>query len=238
MNGLSESTTNYISSTDDIPSSTAKMSSSSSNLTKVDMDKSKKITKSHPNISSFRLTSDAEDVFINRISSLVVNYLSSHQSTMKEAIVSHANDNHETSSNISNKAISSSPSTTKITSNTSDISDRQSSLEVTNEFDKLLQRIKTVVDGRLTRKTVTNQTNPPQDLSQVRMGTTRHNRSQKLFATRRLSHQETNIDESDEKPTTSFNNKRQLLLSSKSQSFDGTNLSKLEKSITLASINP
>jgi hypothetical protein len=204
-------------------------STSSLNITEVNRDKAKEITASRLNSSSSRVPSKEEDVLINRISSLLTSYLLSHQPTTRGVLTPHPIEDHETNSNLNDKTISLSDNGINITSNTSDVLDQLSSLGGTDEVNQLLQRIKTVVDNRLSRKTDTNQMRPlqnmNQDLSYIRMRTKSHTRSQKAVGSRPLSYPETSINESDVKHTTSFNNQHKLLLSSKSQSFDEINLS-------------
>jgi hypothetical protein len=204
-------------------------STSSLNITEVNRDKAKEITASRLNSSSSRVPSKEEDVLINRISSLLTSYLLSHQPTTRGVLTPHPIEDHETNSNLNDKTISLSDNGINITSNTSDVLDQLSSLGGTDEVNQLLQRIKTVVDNRLSRKIDTNQMRPlqnmNQDLSYIRMRTKSHTRSQKAVGSRPLSYPETSINESDVKHTTSFNNQHKLLLSSKSQSFDEINLS-------------
>jgi hypothetical protein len=204
-------------------------STSSLNITEVNRDKAKEITASRLNSSSSRVPSKEEDVLINRISSLLTSYLLSHQPTTRGVLTPHPIEDHETNSNLNDKTISLSDNGINITSNTSDVLDQLSSLGGTDEVNQLLQRIKTVVDNRLSRKIDTNQMRPlqnmNQDLSYIRMRTKSHTRSQKAVGSRPLSYPETSLNESDVKHTTSFNNQHKLLLSSKSQSFDEINLS-------------
>jgi hypothetical protein len=96
-------------------------------------DKSKNVAAIHLHTSSSQLITDQEDALINRISSLLTSYVSSRQS-------SHTHDNHETLEN----------------NTVSNISNHLSSVIDTNEFDKLLQSIKTIVDNKLSVKSHNN----------------------------------------------------------------------------------
>jgi hypothetical protein len=187
-------------------------------------------------LSSSPTTTNEEDALINRISSLLASHLLSRQSTTTTSIPSHIAHEHETNSNLSDSAISLSTSGTTGAISTSVTSNQLSSSIVTNDFDKLLQRIKTAVDNRLSIETDNNNNNtnnrmrPPknihQDLSYSPIRSTTTNRRHQLLALHAVSCQETRTDDYDIEHSTSSNRKNKLDPSSKSQSFDATNLSK------------
>ena len=140
----------------------------------------------------------------------------------------------ETNSNLSDSAISLSTSATQGASNSTVPSNQSSSLIDTNDFDKLLERIKTSVDNRLSIEG-TNHNNiyrmrPPRnlhhELSSNSIRSAASNRRQQLLALHAVSCQEAHTDDYDVEQSTSSNRKHPLDLTSKSQSFDATNLSK------------
>jgi hypothetical protein len=187
-------------------------------------------------LSSSPTNINEEDALINRISSLLASHLLSRQSTtIINSITSHTTHEHETNSNLSDSAISLSNSGTPGAISTPVISNQLSSSIITNDFDKLLQRIKTAVDNRLSIETDNNNTNnnrmrPPkninQNLSYSPIRSTTINRRQQLLALHAVSCQEANTDDYDIEHLRSSNRKHKLDLSSKSQSFDASNLSK------------
>ncbi len=197
-------------SSSDLPSSTSLFTSPKSNPIDIELDTPTNILVQHPfissNLSSSSPTINDEDALINRISSLLASHLLSRQSA---SITSHIFHEHETNSNLSDSAISLSNSGTTGPINTSVRSNQSSPSTVINDFDKLLQRIKTAVDNRLSIET--NNIN---------------NNNQQLLALHAVSCEETHIDDYDIENSTSSNRKHKLDLSSKSQSFDATNLSK------------
>ena len=192
----------------------------------------------HPFISS-HLTSSSpaineEDALINRVSSLLANHLLTRQTEASStSITSHE---HETNSNLSDSAISLSTSATPAASNSTALSNQSYSSISTNDFDQLLQRIKTAVDNRLSIER-TNHTNsshqmrPPrniahQDLSSNSIRSATINRRQQLLALHAVSCQEAHTDDYDVEHSISSNRKHPLDFTSKSQSFDATHLSK------------
>ncbi len=147
------------------------------------------------------------------------------------ATTSNTSHEHETNSNLSDSAISLSTSGITGVLNSTVISNQSSSSIIANDFDKLLQRIKTAVDNRLSIETDNNnRMRPPknihQDLSYSPIRTATINRRQQLLALHAVSCQEGHTDEYDIEHSTSSNHKHNLDLSSKSQSFDATHLSK------------
>lgn len=196
----------------------------------------------HPFISS-NLTSSSptineEDALINRISSLLANHLLSRQTEVSStSITSHE---HETNSNLSDSAISLSTSATPTTAiNSTVLSNQSYSSTNTNDFNQLLQRIKTAVDNRLSieRTNYNNnhhhhQMRPPKNLAHqqelpsnsIRSATI--NRRQQLLALHAVSCQEAHTDDYDVEHSNSSNRKHPLDFTSKSQSFDATHLSK------------
>jgi hypothetical protein len=224
----------------DLPSST----SPQSNPVENELDTPTNIIIEHPFISATLLSSSSttneEDALINRISSLLASHLLSRQSSTTPSITSNTAHEHETNSNLSDSAISLSTSgTTAIVTSSAVISNQSSPSIVANEFDKLLQRIKTAVDNRLTIETSSNNRmrspkNIHQDLSYNPIRATTINRRQQLLALHAVSCQEAHTDDYDLDHSTSSNSKHKLDPSSKSQSFDSTNLSKhYHKTLTL-----
>ncbi len=222
-------------SSSDLPSSTSLFTLTQSNPVDTELDTPTNIIVQHPflssNLSSSSPTINEEDALINRISSLLANHLLSRQSTTTQSITSNISHEHETNSNLSDSAISLSNSGTTGPINTTVISNQLSPSIVANDFDKLLQRIKTAVDNRLSIETTNNnRMRPPKnihhDLSYSPIRTATIHRRQQLLALHAVSCQEPHSDEYDVEHSTSLNNKHSLDLSSKSQSFDATNLSK------------
>ncbi|CAF4246596.1 unnamed protein product [Rotaria sp. Silwood2] len=172
--------------------------------------------------SSQEATTNQEDALINNISSLLINYFSSQQST---SMSSDTHDNHKI---LNNNKISSTP--IAATSNNSDISNQLSSIIKTNDFDKLLQRIKTVVDNSVSMKIQSNDqnfqpTNNHQNLPCNSTKTTIQRHRQKLFGLRTVSCQETSTNEFNVKHSDSSNNQYELDLLSTLKSLDKANLS-------------
>jgi len=170
--------------------------------------KSKTPTTRQPHIPSSQLNNNQEDAFVNRISALLTNYLLYQQSI---PIPSHTNDNHE---KLEDSTESLSVLTNEIASDNGDISNQFSSVIETNEFDKLLQRIKTIVDNNLSDHQISSHNSMKT--------TTTNNFRQQLVA----SHREISKDELDVKHLKSSINRHKLIQSSKSQSFDDIKLSK------------
>ncbi len=166
----------------------------------------------------------------------------SRQSATTKSTTSDTSHEHETNSNLSDSAISLSIGGTTGAINTTVISNQSSPSIDANDFDKLLQRIKTAVDNRLSIETNNNnRMRPPknihQDLSYSPVRTATINRRQQLLALHAVSCQEAHTDEYDVEHSTSSTNKHKLDLSSKSQSFDATNLSKYyHKSLTFLTL--
>jgi hypothetical protein len=102
-----------------------------------------------------------------------------------------------------------------IASDDTDISNKFSLAIETNEFDKLIQRIKIVVDNKLSNR---------QNLSNNSTKTTANDLRQELLRLRtELNHEES---EDDVEHLKSPINKRKIRPSPKSQSFDETDLGK------------
>ena len=217
----------------DLQSSTSLYPSPKSNSIEIELNTPTNIVTEPPFILAARLSSPSnaneEDALISRISSLLASHLLSRQSTVTTANTAHE---HETNSNLSDSAISLSTSgTTATAASSAVISNQSSSSIVTNEFDKLLQRIKTAVDNRLTLETSSNNRmrspkNIHQDLSYSPIRATTINRRQQLLALHAVSCQEAHTDDYDLEHSISSNSKHKLDQSSKSQSFDAANLSK------------
>jgi len=223
------------SSNSDLPSSTSVFISPQSDPTDIELDTPTNINVQHPFISSTLSssppTTNEEDALINRISSLLTSHLLSRQSTATISITSNSVHEHETNSNLSDSAISLSTTGTPAPINSVVISNQSSPTIVVNEFNKLLQRIKTAVDNRLSIETTSNnRMRSPQnihhDLSFTPTRSATINRRQQLLALHAVSCQETHTDEYDVEHSTSSNNKHKLDRLSKSQSFDAANLSK------------
>ena len=213
-----------------------------SNPIDIELNTPTNISVQHPFISSNLLsssptsTNEEEDALINRISSLLASHILSRQTTTTtNLIASHIGHEHETNSNLSDSAISLSTSGTTGAINTPVTSNQLSSSIIANEFDKLLQRIKTSVDNRLSietdsnNNTNNNRMRPPkninQDFSYSPIRSTA-NRRQQLLALHAVSCQESNTYDYDSENSRTSNRKHKLDLSTKSQSFDATNLSK------------
>lgn len=190
----------------------------------------------HPFISS-NLTSSSpsineEDALISRISSLLASHVLSRQTTASSTSIT--SQDHDTNSNLSDSAISLSTSATPGVNNSTVPSNQSSSLIDATDFDKLLQRIKTSVDNRLSIERTnyhnSHRMRPPKslqhDLSSNSMRSTATNRRQQLLALHAFSCQEAHTDDYDVEQSSSSNRRHPLDLTSKSQSFDATNLSK------------
>ena len=151
-----------------------------------------------------------EEALINRISSLLSNYFMSHPSaTMKGE-----------SAEIINHSISSSPTNhhNEDTSGDSNLSLASSPpMSTTNDFDRLLNRIKTVTNRTLSAK------RSDQNHSHLHKPTLVRRRRQQLYIQRTSSCHETVPDDYDPQRPMLVYPKRRLDLSSKSQSLDETN---------------
>ncbi|CAF4199918.1 unnamed protein product [Rotaria socialis] len=170
-----------------------------------------------------------EDALINNISSLLTTHFLSRQSPSTALTTSSIAHEHETNSNLSDSAISLSTGGTTGAINSSLISNQSSSSIITNEIDKLLQRIKTAVDNRLSIEIISNnRMRQPQStyqtLTSTPLRTTASNRRQQLLALHAVSCQDRHTDEYDVEQSSLSNSKHKLHYSSKSQSFDATTL--------------
>ncbi|CAF2104545.1 unnamed protein product [Rotaria magnacalcarata] len=170
-----------------------------------------------------------EDALINSISSLLTSHFLSRQSPSPALTTSSIAHEHETNSNLSDSAISLSTGGTTGAINSSLISNQSSSSIITNEIDKLLQRIKTAVDNRLSIEiSSNNRMHQPQStyqtLTSTPLRTTASNRRQQLLALHAVSCQDRLTDEYDVEQCSLSNSKHKLDYSSKSQSFDATTL--------------
>ncbi|CAF3339195.1 unnamed protein product [Rotaria socialis] len=186
-----------------------------SSSTPVELDKMKntsQVTDSHK-----------EDILIYRISSLLLNYLSSLQSTSVTADIDHApetlNDNEALLTAITEAEIS----------NNSNRSDPSSTIVNADQFNHLLGRIQTIVSNNLSTKLRNNKsmfekTVNPQNRSSNSIKTAIKNRRRQLFASRTISLQETTINEFDVENSESSDKKHKLELTLKSQSFDEMDL--------------
>ena len=101
----------------------------------------------------------------------------------------------------------------------SDVFDQFSSINEYNEVDKLLQRIKKVVDNKLSVH--------PHSSHNSTKTTATNNLRQQLLISRTESQQEGTSNEYDIEYPKTVNNRRKLLKSSKSQSFDESNISNI-----------
>lgn len=170
-----------------------------------------------------------DDALINNISSLLTNHILSRQSTA--LITSNISNEHETNSNLSDSAISLSTGGTIGAINTSLISNQSSPSIITNELEKLLLRIKTAVDNRLSiENNSNNRMRPPKNtysnLTSTPLKTGTIKRRQQLLALHAISCQERLTDDYDIEHSSLPNDKHKLDYSYKSQSFDATTLSK------------
>ncbi|CAM4767835.1 unnamed protein product [Rotaria magnacalcarata] len=185
-----------------------------SNSTAIELNKMKntsQVTDSHK-----------EDILIYRISSLLLNYFSSLQSTSVTADIDHvpetSNDNEAlltaiTKAEISNKSNRSDPSATILNA---------------DQFNHLLERIQTVVSNNLSMKlrndkSMFEKTANHQNVSYDSINTAIRNRRRQLFASRTISLQDTTINEFDVENSES-SDKKQIGANIKSQSFDETDL--------------
>ena len=243
MNSLPDSTAGD-GSNPELPSLTSAFARPRSDPVDIDLETPTNLVAEHPFVSSPLSSSPSntneEDALINRISSLLTSHLLSRQSTTTTL---HAALEHETNSNLSDSAISLSNSATTPATNAAVTSDQSSGSFVTSDFDKLLQRIRTAVDNRLSIETSSqNRMRPPknnqQDLSLSPIKTATLNRRQQLLALHAVSCQETHTDDYDAEHSTSSSNKYKLGLLSKSQSFDTSNLSKHHRHQQRNSIYP
>jgi hypothetical protein len=145
------------------------------------------------------LSKNQEEDIINNVSSLLTSYFLSQQSE-------ETSDNQEI---LDDDIRSISP-----------VSDQSSPIMEINEFDKLLQRIKTVVDNNLSIK------NHEKDPNSVQISTTTtKNRRPKMSKLRSTSSRESSVDDLDTNYSIKSSKKTKLNRSFKSQSFDETNLS-------------
>ncbi len=145
------------------------------------------------------MSKNQEEDIINNVSSLLTSYFLSQQSE-------ETSDNQEI---LDDDIRSISP-----------VSDQSSPIMEINEFDKLLQRIKTVVDNNLSIK------NHEKDPNSVQISTTTtKNRRPKMSKLRSTSSRESSVDDLDTNYSIKSSKKTKLNRSFKSQSFDETNLS-------------
>ncbi|CAF0948774.1 unnamed protein product [Rotaria sordida] len=164
-----------------------------------------KLNKSKDSPSSQEITTNQEDILVDNISSILINYLVSQQS-----MPSNTNDNHK---EFDDNKVSLTSTTIKATSNDSDTSNQLLSIVKTNEFDNLLQRIKTIVDNSLSVKIQNNDqvsqaTDNHQNLPYNSTKTTiKQKRRQQLFTLRTVSWQETSTNEFNTEHVESSNNK-------------------------------
>lgn len=211
----------------DIPLST----SPQSNPIDTELHTPTNLTVQHPfnstNLLSSSPSTNEEDALINRVSSLLTDYLLSRSSTTPSIYANHFHE-HETNSNLSDSAISLSTSATTSLINPLITSNQSSSSISINDFDQILQRIKTAVDNRLSIETNTKTNimgptkNIHQDLSYSPIKTAIINRRQQLLALHAVSCQETHTDDYDNEH--SINRRNRFDLTTKSQSFDATHL--------------
>ena len=214
------------------------------NLTETELNTPTNVTLPHlfssSDLSSSSPTTNEDDMFIDRISSLLTSYLLSRQSSITALITSNTTHERETNSNSSDSAISLSTSTTTTTRGTASavMSNELSSAIVANEVDKLLQRVKTAVDSRLSVKMNNNsRMDPPKNnenfLSSPLKTETKINRRQQLLELHAVSCQEEHSDDCSIEQSVLSNHRHHLELSSKSQSLDPASLGKYyNKSLT------
>ncbi|UJR10293.1 hypothetical protein I4U23_014499 [Adineta vaga] len=116
--------------------------------------------------------------------------------------------------------------TNYLSSRQSTTSSESSTANDTDEFDKLLVTIKTLVDDKLALKTSNNSSVADQNLYSKPTRTSTRNRSRKLLTHHRTSLQQTSLDDFDEEQS-SIKNK--LDISSKLQSYNEIGLGELQK---------
>ena len=190
---------------------------------------------SSPLSSSPPCTANEEDALISRISSLLTKHLlscpsSSGATTTTTGPMPTRHEN-ETTSNLSDSAISLSTGGLTPAAHLRALTNPSSTSITSNDFDRLLQRIRTAVDNRLSLEINSNNRlqltkKLEQDLpTSPIQGTTRHRRQQ-LLALHAVSCQETHTDDYDAEHSALANSKGKLDLAIKSQSFDASNLSK------------
>jgi shikimate kinase len=213
-------------------------------------------------LSTFPSISDDEDALVNRISSLIADHFLSRQSTISPppppppttiTITTKTRLNtaqeHDRHSNLSDSAISLSTggSGTIPAANISVMSNQLSTSILTNDFDKLLHRIRTTVDDKLSPEIKNHHKNKNNNLHRAQennylygscnpLETVTLNRRQKLLALHTVSCQETHTDDYNARySTTTAENKHNLDCSFKSQSFDASSLSKMIDSMSSTS---
>lgn len=169
----------------------------------IDSNKSKALV---TRISPTQTNTNQEDAFINRVSTLLTNYLLSQQSTTTTSTHDKLGDSTE-----SFGSLQSVPG-----SDDADVFSRSSSIAELNDFDKLLRRIKKTVDNNLSEHQCATKPTVSTGLRE------------KLLKSRTTSQTERSKDELDVERSKSNRNRRKLNHSSKSQSFDETNLSNLK----------
>ncbi|CAF3986708.1 unnamed protein product [Rotaria sp. Silwood2] len=245
VNSLPESTTGDGSNSDQ-PTSKSLLASAQSNPVETELDTPTKLIIQHPFASSPLLSSspiiNEDDALINRISSLLTSHLLSRQLTSTTSITPNIIYEHETNSNLSDSAISlSTGGTTGGISSAVTYNQSSPSIDA-NDIDKLLQRIKTAVDNRLSIEiSSNNRMRQPKyihrNLSSSPVRTATINRRQQLLALHAVSCQESHTDDYDVEHSTSSNKKHKLDFSSKSQSFDVTTLNNRDVTTTTTTID-
>ena len=137
----------------------------------------------------------------------------------------------ETNSNLSDSAISLSTSAIVPANNLSAMSELSLSQFNATDFDKILQRIRSTVDKKLSIETnnhtrLNSNPNMNEDSQISPVKSTTFNRRQQLLALHAVSCQEKYSDDYDADLSLSTPRRNQLDPSSKSQSFDTSDLSK------------
>ncbi|CAF4855238.1 unnamed protein product, partial [Rotaria sp. Silwood1] len=245
VNSLPDSTTGDDSHSEQ-PTARSVLTSAQSNPLETELDISTNVIAEHlfassPLFSSSPTISE-DDALVNRISSILTSHLLSRQFTSTTLITSNIAHENETNSNLSDSAISLSTGGTTGGISSAVTYNQLSPSIVANDIDKLLQRIKTAVDNRLSIETNSNNRmrqpkNNHRNLSSSPIRTATNNRRQQLLALHAVSCQERHIDDYDVEHSTPSNNKYNLDFSSKSQSFDATTLNNRNATTTITTID-
>lgn len=182
---------------------------------KSEMGSSTDLATNHPDVSSPQpVTSHEEDSLVDRVSTLLLDYLSLQQST----------------STLSNSNMELSV-TTKSTSDDSRPFNQSSTMTNVNQFDNLLERIRVAVNKSLSMKEQKNDPKPElnrnlQIVSSDKGSTRLKNLRRQYFASRTSSLKETTIEEFDPENPETPTGKHKLEFLNKSKSFDESNFSK------------
>ena len=192
------------------------------------------------NISSSRAPPE-EDALINQISSLLTNYLLSHPSTKIKEKFTDIIDHETLNPNRIDYSISSAPSNNHQDPSGSfnlslfSSSPPSSSLATSNEFDRLLHRIKTTASNTLSRK-ASNSHHIHESASHHRKPSLARGLRRQLFSVRTSSYHETSLTDYDPQHLPVLHTKHRFDSFSKSQSLDETDSGEIR--LAGACLNP